>query len=140
MKAKLLLILFFFTFGCLCVNAQITFQKTFGGSGLDEAHWVEQTADTGYIICGYTTSIGAGNHDVYVIKTNKNGDTLWTKTYGGVDYDYGFSIRPTSDGGYIIAGRTNMITNYYAAYLIKTNSSGDTLWTRVFGGYTPSTA
>lgn len=107
--------------------AQISFEKTYGGS-LDE--WggsVQQTTDGGYIIVGATGSSGIGEYDIFLIKTNSNGDTLWTKTFGSAYYDIGHAVQQTSDGGYIIAG-----SKFRDAYLIKTNSEGDTLWTKSY--------
>ena len=109
--------------------------RTYGGTNQDEGWTVQQTSDGGYIIAGYTNSFGAGLYDVYLIKTNASGDTLWTKTYGGTNWDYGSSVQQTSDGGYIIAGGTKSFgAGLYDVYLIKTNASGDTLWTRTYGG------
>jgi hypothetical protein len=108
--------------------------KTYGGFEWDEGFSVEQTADGGYVIGGYTSGFGAGAYDVYVIKTNASGDTLWTRTYGGAELDYGYSIQQTSDGGYVIAGAsTSFSGGPYDVYLVKTNASGDTLWTRTYG-------
>ncbi|MQY71655.1 hypothetical protein GH141_06980, partial [bacterium] len=80
--------------------------RTYGGTGEDVGHFVQETSDGGYIIAGYTTSFGAGSYDVYLVKTNEDGDTLWTKTYGGTGSDVGYSVQETPDEGYIIAGRT----------------------------------
>lgn len=107
--------------------------KTYGGSYFEEAMSVQQTADSGYIITGYTHSYGAGNSDVYLVKTDSLGGTLWTRTFGGTDSDYGRSVQQTADGGYIIAGYIASFGGYNA-YLIKTDDSGDTVWTKTYGG------
>jgi hypothetical protein len=109
--------------------------RTYGGTNTDEGHSVQQTSDGGYIIVGRTGSFGAGGWDVYLIKTDGSGGTLWTRTYGGTNHDEGNSVRQTSDSGYVIAGITKSFgVGSYDVYLIKTNASGDTLWTRTFGG------
>lgn len=116
-------------------NGDTLWTKTFGGTFYDRGNSVQQTSDGGFIIVGETSSFGAGNADVYLIRTNSNGDTLWIKTYGGDDSDRGYSIQKTSDDGFIIAGETKSFgAGYYDAYLIRTNSNGDTLWTKTYGG------
>jgi hypothetical protein len=92
--------------------------------------------DDGYIITGRTASFGAGARDAYLIKTDANGDTLWTKTYGGLDWDYAYSVKQTTDGGFIVVGGSKSFSSSgdYDVYLIKTNANGDTLWTRTYGG------
>jgi len=107
--------------------------RTYGGAGVDVSFSVQQTSDTGYIVAGETSSFGNA-YQVYLIKTNASGDTLWTRTYGGAGYDYGESVQQTQDEGYIVAGETNSFGNLWQVYLIKTNASGDTLWTRTYGG------
>jgi hypothetical protein len=125
---------FYLTTGANCMG-QVTFQKTYGGSLDDLDYSVQQTNDGGYIMSGVTNSFGAGDYDVYLIKTDFIGDTLWTKTYGGISDEYSYSIQQTTEGGYIIAGSTNGFgAGDYDVYLIKTDTNGDTLWTKTFGG------
>jgi hypothetical protein len=108
--------------------------RTYGGLNAEWGYSVVQLQDSGYAVAGYTNSFGAGGYDMYLIRTDKNGDTLWTKTYGGTDWDLAYSIQATSDGGFILCGTTG---SYGAGnddvYLVKTNAMGDTLWTRTFG-------
>ena len=109
--------------------------KTYDGGLEDHASSFQQTEDGGYILAGSTNSFGAGSHDVWLIKTDANGDTLWTKTYGSTDIEVGNSVKQTTDGGYIIAGDTKSFgAGDYDFWLIKTDSFGDTLWTKTFGG------
>jgi hypothetical protein len=114
-------------------SGDMLWARTYGGARYDAGYSVQQTSDRGYIVGGYTLSFGNGSQ-VYLIKTNASGDTLWTRTYGDTGSEYGYSVQQTSDGGYIIAGIVNMFGNNDQVYLIKTNSFGDTLWTRNYGG------
>jgi predicted secreted protein len=109
--------------------------KTFGGCNNDYGMAVLQTSDGGYIITGSTNSFGAGGSDYWLIKTDAAGDTLWTKTFGKDGDDYGKAARQTSDGGYIITGTTNSFGAGSAdCRLIKTDASGNIIWTKTFGG------
>ena len=109
--------------------------KTYGGNNNDFGYSVSQTADGGYILLGSSESFGVGAADFYLIKTNANGDTIWTRTYGGNDYEYGYSVAVTTNGGYILLGSTSSFgAGSSDIWFIKTNSIGDTLWTRTYGG------
>jgi hypothetical protein len=110
--------------------------KNYGGTSDDFGYSVQQTSDGGYIVAGYSSSFGV-TYQVYLIKTNASGDTLWTRTYGGANSGCkygGFSVQQTSDGGYIVAGYSDFFGNGGQVYLVKTNASGDSLWTRTYGG------
>jgi hypothetical protein len=91
---------------------------------------VAQTADGGYIVAGRTFSFGAGLSDVWLIKTDSNGDIMWTRTYGDSERDGGRSVALTADGGYVITGYTG--ASYGDVWLIKTDASGETMWTRTY--------
>ena len=108
--------------------------KTYGGTDAEFGNSVQQTTDGGYIVVGNTMSFGAGASDIYLIKTDSSGDTLWTKTYGGTEYDSGNDVKQTADGGYIITGQINYPNNDADVYLVKTDSSGNALWTKTYGG------
>ncbi len=123
------------------VFRRITFLKMFGGADPDEGRSVEQTEDGGYIVVGNTMSSGAGSHDVYLIKTDQTGDTIWTKALGGLNADYGRSILQTADGGFVSAGNTfSFGPGIYNVYLIKISGNGNTLWSRTYGGSDSSNA
>ncbi len=116
-------------------DGNILWDTMYGGTGGECCWEVQQTFDGGYILAGITTSFGAGNIDAWLVKTNVNGDTLWTKTYGGSGNDYAYSVHQTVDGGYIVTGYT---TSFGAlgedVWLVRADSIGNTLWTQRWGG------
>jgi len=119
-------------------NGDTLWTRAYGGSFWDGGYSVQQTNDGGYIVAGATMSFGAGAHDVYLVKTDANGDSLWTRTYGGAAMDWGNWVEETSDGGYIIAGFTMSFGGgAFDVYLVKTDAVGDTVWTRAYGGMAP---
>jgi len=115
-------------------DGSLIWSKTFGGAGIDEAHAVGETSDNGLVICGTTTSYGAGGSDFYLVRTDAAGDSLWTATYGGAAGESGQDIDIASDGGFIMVGHTGTYgTGYSSIYLVRTDSAGDTLWTSTYG-------
>jgi hypothetical protein len=108
--------------------------NTFGGTENDEGRSVQVAPDGGFIIAGYTLSFGAGDEDVYLIKTDTAGLEQWHQTFGGDATDIGNCVELTNDGGYVIAGNTQSFgVAYYDIYLIKTDSSGIEQWHRTYG-------
>jgi hypothetical protein len=106
--------------------------KTFGGSSSDSCGSVQQTNDGGYIIAGSTESYGAGKDDVWLIKTDADGNKIWDKTFGGSSYDFGVSVQETSDGEYIIGSTTESFGDSAYGLLIKTDAYGNKLWDKTF--------
>jgi hypothetical protein len=107
--------------------------KTFGGPASDNAQDLQVTSDSGFVIVGRTYSYGVGGEDVWLIKTDSNGDTLWTKTYGGWSHDYGNRVQQTADSGYVIVGGS------HGLLIIKTDAFGDTLWTKAYNDFIEGT-
>ena len=116
-------------------NGDTEWEKFFGGSGYEIGYWTQQTSDGGFVVVGYTTSFGAGNEDVYLVKTDASGTEEWTKTYGGTGTDFAYSVQQTSDNGYIMVGFTDSSgAGSYDVYVIRTDDAGDVLWDRTYGG------
>lgn len=107
--------------------------KVFGGTEFENGFSAKQTSDGGYILTGATESFGAGGMDIWLIKTDTNGDTLWTKTIGGTSHEEGLAVIQSSNGGYVLTAKKGSFPNY-KSLLIKTDTDGDTLWTKTFGG------
>lgn len=125
-------------------------QKCYGGSNTDGAHFVQQTNDGGYIVVGVTESIngdvsghhGNSGYDCWVVKLNNIGTIQWQKCLGGTGSELGNSVQLTADGGYIIAGSTSSINNgdVYGnnggsdAWIVKLDSTGIIEWQKCLGG------
>lgn len=117
------------------VNGIKEWDKTFGGSGEEVGFSVTQTNDNGYILTGYTSSYAVGGWDVWLIKTDDNGNLEWNKTFGGSGYEEGWEVLQTPDGGYIISGYTESYgSGNKDAWIIHTDSDGNEIWNHTFGG------
>lgn len=125
----------------------IQWQKCLGGSKFDTAWEVQLTQDNGYVIVGVSDSPDGdvtGHHgatDCWVVKLQSTGDIEWQRALGGSNFDHGYSVSPTNDGGYIVAGQSqstdgHVAGNIYgsAAWVLKLNFEGKVLWQKTFGG------
>ncbi len=104
--------------------------KIYGGTGSDICRSVEETDDGGFIFAGYTDSFGEGFNDFWLLKTDENGDTTWSKTIGTGSDEKCYEVKQTPDGGYILAGSDDQA---FTVVLVKTDANGETEWTSKFG-------
>ncbi len=111
-------------------------ERTFGGKKSDAGYSVQQTSDGGFILVGMTESFGAGYQDLWLIKTDAEGQMIWQRTFGGSEGDVGLSVQQTSDGGFILLGGTVSFGAGETSdfWLIKTDAEGQMVWQRTFGG------
>ncbi len=131
----------------LSSTGTLQWQKNLGGSGDDVAYSIQLTPDGGYVMAGATSSTNGdvtGNHggnDAWVEKLSSTGSLQWQKTLGGTADDYAYSIQPTPDGGYVVAGATSStnsdVTGNHGnndAWVVKLNSTGSLQWQKCLGG------
>ena len=126
---------------------QLQWQRTIGGSGNDVATAVRATADSGFIVAGYSNSNDGdirGNHggyDFLVVKLDKNDSILWQKSIGGNGDDFATDIKQTNDGGFIVAGYSNssdsLVSGNHGAndfWMVKLTADGTIQWQKSYGG------
>ena len=116
------------------INGQLVWRRNYGGFHTDGARAVTRGHGGGFLLAGYTNSFGNGGYDYYVIRTDETGDTLWTRTYGGADWDFAYSVCATADGNYLVAGETfSQGQGGSDIWVLKINDNGDTLHTYLWG-------
>jgi hypothetical protein len=110
--------------------------RTYGGTGNDAANAMVAVDAGGFVIAGSTASFGNGQEDYYLLRVDSAGDTLWTRTYGGADRDFAYSLVETADEGFIVGGASlSYGAGNWDAYLVRTDADGIVDWTRTYGGY-----
>ncbi len=131
----------------LSSTGSLQWQKALGGTGYDFAYSIQPTIEGGCIVAGFTQSTDgdvSGNHggyDAWAVKLSSTGSVLWQKVLGGSGDDFAYSIQPTSDGGYIVAGYTGSndgdVTGNHGsddAWVVKLSSTGSLQWQKTMGG------
>jgi hypothetical protein len=119
----------------LTASGELTWQKAYGGTGTEMAKSIRQTRDGGYIVAGQTSSFGAGDINLWVMKLSSAGVITWQKRYGGTGDDYAGSIQQTQDGGYIVTGHTfSFGEGVCDAWVLKLDSTGVVTWFKTYGG------
>ncbi|MBC7695366.1 MAG: T9SS type A sorting domain-containing protein [Burkholderiales bacterium] len=116
-------------------SGNVIWNKTYGGSANDHGCIVKQCSDGGYIMLGQTYSYGIGNGDAWLVKMNSNGDTTWTKTFGGSQNDEGVSLAVNSDDSFTFLIRDSSTAGKdIDIRVVKTSSTGNVMWNKVYGG------
>jgi hypothetical protein len=110
----------------------IAWNKTFDDSGSEVGKCIIAIAD-GYVITGFSNSYGHGGIDVYLLKTDMEGNRVWNRTYGGGGDDMGYSVVAVGDG-YVITGYTTSFNVDMNVYLVKTDTNGTMIWQKTYGG------
>jgi len=113
----------------------IQWTRTVGGTGIDYGYSIVQSADGGYAAAGYTLSFGAGSRDFYIVKLDGSGALQWSRTMGGSNFDYAYSLIPTSAGGYAAAGWTYSFgAGLSDMYVVTLDGGGTFQWGKTLGG------
>ncbi len=121
--------------GTSCYYQMYYWNKTYGGAGDDVAKCIIQTSDGGFALAGYTNSSGAGGFDMWLVKTDLQGNALWNVTYGGPQDDVANSLVQTSDGGYVLVGYTNQSSETSGeSWVVKVDASGTARWNQTCAG------
>ncbi|MFC1858569.1 hypothetical protein ACFL9U_11185, partial [Thermodesulfobacteriota bacterium] len=118
-------------------NGEIIWKRIYGGPDSD-GEWgdcaIQSTNDGGFILLGQTKSFGDGEYDLWILKLDSNGNSVWQKTYGGNGSDFARSIKQTSDGGYIVLGEYRTADRSSDFWILKLNSNGTINWQKSYGG------
>ncbi|MDX1435608.1 MAG: hypothetical protein R3335_02275 [Anaerolineales bacterium] len=116
-------------------HGEMIWSRTYGGPGIDNGWDLIETEDGSFLITGFTDSTGAGLMDIYLLRTDRDGNLLWERTYGGPGDEYGWAMTATTDGNYVLAGQTTSFgAGLEDGFLVKVSPEGDQLWSQTFGG------
>lgn len=108
----------------------IIWTKAYGKDSIqEEAVHIEQTFDKGFIVCGFKAT-GPGLGGIWLLRLNNSGDTLWTKTFGGLELETSAEVQQTSDSGFVLCGRGGAAL----AYIVKTDAYGTMQWSKKYTG------
>ena len=109
-------------------------ERTFGGAGIDVAQGLAVDAQGNLVLAGYTNSSGAGEMDVYLVKTDAEGNVLWSQTRGGEEADAAMDVLVDSQGNYLVAGATGSFeAENRDIYVIKLSPEGSIFWEELYG-------
>lgn len=115
-------------------DGKLLWSSSYGGTGDDNGWDLLETPEGGFLILGFTNSMGAGKMDLYLIQTDPQGELIWEMTYGGPEDDYGWALE-SEDDGYLLAGQTKSFgAGDIDGFLVKVNLAGEPIWRQTYGG------
>lgn len=114
-------------------SGEIIKEKTYGGSESDGSTSILQS-NSDIVVLGYTNSWGAGGQDYFLLKINAQGDSLWSKTYGGGGYEESQGIIKTNNNNYIINGHSSSIDPFHDMFAVSVSEDGNINWEKNYGG------
>jgi len=119
-----------------CVNNGVVESYHYGGSDNELGYDLIFLPDSGFIIAGTTESYGAGSYDIYIVRTDKNGDTLWTRTFGQSGSEIATGIEPINDSVFYVCGTTTSFGAQWSdVFVMKLNDLGDTSFLNIYGNW-----
>lgn len=123
--------------GAVSASGQpVQFQRSIGMTTSETAYEIAPTSDRGFITVGRRGATATTPGDIYVVRYDENGNDLWTRVIGSTTQrnDVGYTIRQTTDGGFIIGAETDSVSNQLGIGLVKLNAVGALMWSRVYLG------
>jgi hypothetical protein len=118
----------------LNADGSLRWERALGGEYADHGHFAIQAADGGFIAVGNTWPFGTlGRSEIYLVRTHEDGRTDWVRRFGGSGDGYGYWVRQTADGGFIVVGRSNSLGGRDRIFLLKTDARGNRMWYKTYG-------
>ncbi|MEO8088154.1 MAG: T9SS type A sorting domain-containing protein, partial [Bacteroidota bacterium] len=114
----------------------LLWSHNYGGPGEEHTLGLCRAVDGGYIVCGSSTSFGAGDEDAYLLKIDENGNQQWSRNYGGPLQDEAMGIVASNIDGYALTGFTKSFGDPLDAIIVKTDAFGNQQWMKTYGDNT----
>lgn len=118
-------------------EGSLLWNQSYGGAKAEEGHSLVECSAGGFVLAGNTKGFGADTQDMWLVRITENGTLLWQRTFDGLgSWDYCFRVLECSAGGFIMIGYSIAGNNAdYGVFLVRTDASGNKIWSKIFSGY-----